>query len=153
MEDHKATVRLWPSRMKDAKRLGFRVGESGFKFFLKKRWRRVDFVHRERRTLTEVHMQKQGTRMCGECQLSAVSRTAREIIPDIIETAKRFASIVRSMKETVIYLDSPSDIDFKCRVRKSKKCANVHGYSYQTWFIDSTAFSPVRSNIGVEEKK
>lgn len=60
-----------------------------------------------------------------------------------------------SMKGTVIYLDGPSDIDFKCRVCKSKKWANVHGYLYWTWFIDSTAKSllPVHPNIGVKRKK
>jgi len=79
------------------------------------------------RTLTKVRTNRKLE--CGKYHLCPRFRGPLWRLFQISSKPFRFASIVRSMKETMIYLDGPSDIDFKCRVCKSKKYANIHSYS------------------------
>lgn len=129
MGDYKAAVRLW---------LLERKTQSGWGI---PGWREVDLSFREEEMTGRPGTQRtanfdRSSRRQGRRQMShlcpLIPPTATKIIPDIIKTVSRSAfSIVRSMKGTMIYFDGPSDIDFNCRVCKSKKCANVHSYSWR----------------------
>lgn len=140
------------TRTKNTKRLRFQDGGSGFKF---PRRRDEGSTHTHTQDMAKLWQQtchEQETRMRWMSSLDDLTWIATEIIL-IISKPFRFASIARTMKGTVIYLDRPSDIDFKCRVCKSKKWANVHGYSYRDLLIrPQKAFFPVHPNIGVKEK-
>lgn len=90
---------------------------------------------------------------CGECHPLVIPWTPRRLFL-ILSKPFRFASIAFDERDRD--LSRWSDIDFKCRVCKSKKWANVHGYLYYESDLliqPQKAFSPcIPCHIGVKGK-